>query len=253
MSNRSQQLRALLEFSHELAAPPHPLALLGEGNTSARLSDTRFLVKASGSNLASLRSRDVVECRSKGLLALLDQGKVPDSDVEASLLGSRVDARAKKPSVEALFHAWLLSLPGVGYVGHTHAPSVTGILCSPRAGEFARKRLFPDEIVCCDVESVFVPYTDPGLGLARAIRVHTHRFISKYSRPPRVILLKNHGIITLGHSPQAVMAAMLMAEKAASIWTGAAALGGPVFLTAQQVSRISTRPDEALRRKKLKI
>lgn len=253
MTNRSQTMRALLALSHELASPPHPLAILGEGNTSARLGAKTFLVKASGSNLASLQQTDVVECRSEVLGSLLKRSRVSDTEVETALLASRVDARAKKPSVEALFHSWLLSLPGVEFVGHTHAPAVTGILCSPRAGEFARKRLFPDEIVCCDVESVFIPYTDPGLGLARAIRVQTNRFIKKHSRPPRVILLKNHGIITLGQSPQAVLAAMLMAEKAATIWTGAAALRGPVFLSAQQVSRIATRPDEAFRRKKLKI
>ena len=65
--------------------------------------------------------------------------------------------RPKKPSVEALFHAWLLTLPDIHYVGHTHAPAVNGILCSPRAREFATKRIVPDEVVCCDVESVFVP------------------------------------------------------------------------------------------------
>jgi hypothetical protein len=42
-----------------------------------------------------------------------------------------------------------------------------------------------------------------------------------------------------------------MAEKAAEIFVGAAALGGPVFLTATQCERIAGRPDEHYRQKML--
>ena len=253
MNDRTKKLTALLKLSHELGDPRQPLAILGEGNTSVRLSEKTFLVKASGSNLATLGKQDVVECKAPGLLELLDRTGLSDAAVDGALMKSRTDATAKKPSVEALFHAWLLTLPGVSFVGHTHAPAVNGILCSPRAREFATKRVFPDEIVCCDVESVFVPYTDPGLRLAQVIRTRTLAFIKKHQRPPRVILLESHGIITLGATDAAVLAAMRMAEKAATIWLGSAALGGPTFLSAKHVARIAGRPDEAVRRKALKI
>jgi rhamnose utilization protein RhaD (predicted bifunctional aldolase and dehydrogenase) len=253
MNTRTEKLAALLTLSHVLGHPQRPLSILGEGNTSTRLSDKTFLVKASGCNLGTLEQADVVECNADLLLALLDQRGLSDAKIDASLMESRMDSNAKKPSVEALFHAWLLTLEGIEFVGHTHAPAVNGILCSPRAKEFARKRIFPDEIVCCDVESVFVPYTDPGLRLAQAIRQRTEVFIKKYRRPPRVLLLENHGIITLGGTAEAVLAAMFMAEKAATIWHGAAALGGPTFLSPQNVRRIAGRPDEELRRKVLKM
>ena len=253
MNDRTKKLTALLKLSHELGEPRHPLAILGEGNTSVRLSEKSFLVKASGSNLATLGKQDVVECKATGLLELLDRTGLSDAEVDGALMKSRTDANAKKPSVEALFHAWLLTLPGIAFVGHTHAPAVNGVLCSPRAREFAAKRVFPDEIVCCDVESVFVPYTDPGLRLAQVIRQRTLAFIKKHQRPPRVILLESHGIITLGATDAAVLAAMRMAEKAATIWLGAAMLGGPTFLSAKHVARIAGRPDEAVRRKALKI
>ena len=252
--NRTELVSELLRLSHELGNPQRPLAILAEGNTSGRLDDDSFLVKASGSNLAGLREPDLVECRGENLLTLLKRdGKIPDAEIETALLASRVDPRAKKPSVETLFHAWLLTLAGIEFVGHAHAPAVNSILCSPRAREFAEKRLFPDEIVCCDVASVFVPYTDPGLRLAQAIRDRTEKFVGKFGRPPRVILLENHGIIGLGRTAEAVLAALLMAEKAAGIWLGAAALGGPVFLSPEHVDRVSNRPDEALRRKTLKL
>lgn len=250
---RRERLAALLNLSHELGNPDRPLAILGEGNTSTKLSGETFLVKASGSNLGALDKNGVVECRAEILLSLLDKRNSSDAKVEKVLLASRVDAAAKKPSVEALFHAYLLSLPGIEFVGHTHAPQVNSILCSPRAKEFAVKRLFPDEIVCCDVASVFVPYTDPGLILAQVIRVQTQKFITNFGRPPRVILMENHGLITLGRSVEATLSAMWMAEKAAGIWLGAAALGGPKFMSPKNVARISGRPDEAHRQKMLKL
>lgn len=250
---RREKLKSLIELSHQLGNPLRPLAILGEGNASAKLSDETFIVKASGGSLGTLDKTGIVECRSGTILPLLEKNKVGDAEIDGTLLDSRLDPKARKPSVEALFHAWLLTLPGIEFVGHTHAPSVNSILCSPRAREFAEKRIFPDEIVCCDVASVFVPYTDPGLKLAQAIRDRTSEFLRNVGRPPRVILMENHGIITLGRSIEAVLSAMLMAEKTAGIWVGAGALGGPTFMTPEHVERISGRPDEALRRKMLKL
>lgn len=229
------------------------MAILGEGNTSVRLTPETFLVKASGSNLATLRREDVVECRAKSLLSLLDRKRVTDKEVDSALLGSRVNGKSKKPSVEALFHAFFLTLPGVEYVGHTHAIAVNQVLCSPRAREFARRRIVPDEVVCCGPASVFIPYTDPGLRLAQVIRTRTQAFLRRYRQTPRVILIESHGIITLGRSPEAVMAAMVMAEKAASIWVGASLLGGPTFLSQHDIDRIANRSDEHYRQRALKL
>jgi rhamnose utilization protein RhaD (predicted bifunctional aldolase and dehydrogenase) len=255
MGNTDKQLRrqSLLRLSHKLGNPRQPLAILGEGNASARLGKDRFLVKASGSSLGILTRREIVECRTDILLALLGRRRLPDAEIDDALMASRVAQDAKKPSIEALFHAYLLTLPGTEFVGHTHAPNINSVLCSPRAKEFATKRVFPDEVVCCGVESVFVPYTDPGLPLARAIRERTQIFLKKHHHGPRVILLENHGVITLGGTAEAVLAAMFMAEKAAQIWLGAAMLGGPTFMTRGHIHRIAGRPDEELRRKALRL
>lgn len=227
--------------------------MLGEGNTSARLGDDTFLVKASGACLGTLKEDDVVECRFSALLPLLEKESLTDPQVDDALLAARVDPKAKKPSVEAVFHAWTLSLPGVKFAGHTHATTVNQILCSPRSRDFAGHRMVPDEIVCCGPASVFVPYTDPGLKLAQAIRRETEAFIQKQQCQPRVILMQNHGLITLGGTWQSVLSSMLMAEKAAKIFMGAAALGGPVFLSGENIARIAGRPDEAYRQRVLKM
>jgi rhamnose utilization protein RhaD (predicted bifunctional aldolase and dehydrogenase) len=253
MADETEILQVLLELSRELGAEHRGLAILGEGNASAKLNDDSFFVKASGSSLGTLTDADVTECRSAPLLALLDRSDLEDKEVDDELLASRLSPSAKKPSVEALFHAYLLSLPDINFVGHTHAIHINQILCSPRAHDFAAMKLFPDDIVCCGPASVFVPYTDPGLRLSQAIRKETTRYVEEMGFAPRVILLENHGIITLGRSPDSVKAAMFMAEKAAKIFVGAAALGGPRFLSQENVRRIAGRPDEHYRRRMLKL
>jgi len=245
-------LTRLLDLSHQLGREERRLAILGEGNTSTRVSPETFVVKASGSNLATLSPLGVTECRFVDLVPLLDRKAMTDAAIDEALFASRVDANAKKPSVEAIFHAYLLTLPGVNFVGHTHPIAVNQVLCSKLARTFARRRLFPDEIVCCGVESVYVPYTDPGLKLAQAIRAAVVASIRRLSRPPRVILLENHGFIALGPTPESVFAATLMGAKAAEILVGAASIGGqPRCLTPAQVVRIAGRPDEHYRQKAL--
>ena len=241
----------LLSLSHELGREDRRLAILGEGNTSMRTGPDSFLVKSSGSNLATLTRTAITECRAGPLLALLDETHPTDAAVDASLVSAQCDSSARKPSVEAMFHAWLLTLPGVEFVGHTHPVAVNALLCSSRAAEFAQRRIFPDEIVCCGPESVLVPYTDPGVVLAREIRQQVTSVLERTGLVPRVILLENHGLIALGGTPQAVLAATLMAAKAAEITLGASAVGGPRYLSAENVARIAGRSDEHHRQKML--
>ena len=54
--------------------------------------------------------------------------------------------------------------------------------------------------------------------------------------------MQNHGIIALGPTWQSVISALLMAEKAARIFAGAAAMGGPAFFTPQNVQRTPAGP-----------
>ena len=65
---QNSTLTDLLNLSHEIGREDRGLAILGEGNTSARLSDDTFLVKASGTCLGTLKTHDLVECRFPALL-----------------------------------------------------------------------------------------------------------------------------------------------------------------------------------------
>jgi rhamnose utilization protein RhaD (predicted bifunctional aldolase and dehydrogenase) len=247
----ASRLEEMLRLSHELGQEDRHLAILGEGNTSVRLDSETFLVKASGRNLANLTAEGVTECRFDKILPLFDEKNLPDEEMNTRLLAARTNSQHGKPSIESLFHAYLLTLPGIEYVGHVHATNINSILCSGQARTFAESRLFPDDVVCCGPASVLVPYCDPGADLALAIRDQTEKFIKVYQTQPRVILLESHGVITIGSSRQSVLAATLMAEKAATIFLGASALGNVKFMTPEQVTRIAGRPDEHYRQRAL--
>ena len=249
----NEKIKALLQLSHEIGREDRQLAILGEGNASVKLNNEQFAVKASGCSLATLTEANVTVCDTAAILSILDRRQLTEEELEGQLLDARVGGAGKKPSIESMFHAWLLTLRDVNYVGHCHPLSANQVLCSPRARDFAERRLFPDEVVYCGPHSVFVPYADPGLPLAREIAERTRAYIEKEGMVPRLILLQNHGVIALGSTPQAVLACILMATKAASIFVGAAALGGPNFMTPLHVERIASRPDEAYRQKQLKI
>lgn len=246
-------LESLLQLGRELGRPEHKLAILGEGNVSAKVSKDEFFVKASGSTLARLDPDDLTLCQAEPVLRLLERKLISDAETETALFEARVRSGTKKPSTETVFHAWLLTLDNVNFVGHCHPTYANQVLCSPRARDFAERRLFPDEVVCCGAASVFIPYTDPGLPLAREIRDRTNFFIHQQGINPRLILLQNHGIIALGSSPQAVVACVQMAVKAAEIFVGAAALGGPNFMSPKDVERIASRPDEIYRQRQLNL
>jgi len=249
----SEITNQLIELAHELGRESRQLAILGEGNVSARLSDNEFQVKASGSSLSTLKESNLATCRFDRLLPMLNETGLSDTEIDEKLMESRTATTMKKPSVEATFHATLLNIPDIEFVGHVHPEAVNQLLCSGRTEEFANQRLFPDQIVCCGSRSVVVPYQDPGLQLAIVIKREVEAFIEQEGTYPKNILIENHGLIALGKTAKEVLSGTLMAEKSARIYIGALASrpAGPVCLTPEQVERIAGRPDEHYRQKML--
>ena len=88
---------------------------------------------------------------------------------------------------------------------------------------------------------------------ASLAHIGTVHFIKQHEFVPRLILLQNHGIISIGSTIEGVLSAILMADKAARIFVGAAALGGPNFMAQKDVDRITQRPDEHYRQEQLKL
>ena len=241
----------LIELSREFGQARW--AILGEGNTSGRIDQKVFAVKSSGSSLGTLTEIELTDCYFDTLLPVLDRESASEQEIEEILFASRVRSTAMKPSVETFFHAFLLTIPGINYVGHTHPIPVNQILCTSLGTPFAEQRRFPDEVVCCGPVSMLVPYEDPGLALAVRIRRDVEYFEQEHGKYPKVILLGNHGIITIGPSADAVRVAMAMTVKAAEIFVGAYSLGGINPMPELEVNRIENRLDEEYRRKMLSL
>jgi rhamnose utilization protein RhaD (predicted bifunctional aldolase and dehydrogenase)/NAD(P)-dependent dehydrogenase (short-subunit alcohol dehydrogenase family) len=168
----------------------------GGGNSSVK-ADGVVYIKPSGVPLATLEADDLVPLEMAPLLDLL-HGRA-GADAEARLEGQPdpvmriatrarlADAKGRRPSVELLFHSMLPER----FVLHTHPIVPNSVTCN-REGESIAARIFGDE-------ALWVPYTDPGLPLARAIRDLRAAFEARTGRPaPRVTLMGNHGIIVTG-------------------------------------------------------
>ena len=252
-STAKDSLKSLIALSNYLGDPANDYAILGEGNSSAKIDDDAFWVKASGVEMGAAREEDFVRVRFEPVLSMLDGGDLDDDAIRQTLMEAKVDTHAPAhPSVETSFHAIGLSLEGVNFIGHTHPTAVNAITCSVGFEEAFSGRLFPDEIVICGPAPVLVPYTDPGLPLAREIRRRINDYIEAYGESPRVILMQNHGMIALGATAKQVMNITATMVKTARILLGTYALGGPNFMAEEDVRRIHTRPDEHYRQKLLR-
>ena len=253
MSEKMSALLTLVELSKRIAEPQRDLVILGEGNTSAKIDAETFWVKASGTSLATADRSCFVEVAFEPVLALLEGADLPDAQVKQALDAAKVDAaNPRRPSVETVLHALALSMGEATCCVHTHPTSVNAILCSRSAQEAFAGRLFPDEIVICGPAPAYIPYTDPGLPLARAIRDALAAYAGEWGQPPKALLMQNHGLVALGRSAQEAENVTMMMDKVARILIGSYALGGPHGLSQAQVDRIHTRPDEAYRRQQLK-
>ncbi len=248
----SDILKQLVSLSNNLGRPEMDYVILGEGNTSARVTEGTFWVKSSGTELRTITAEGFVQVALDRALAVTDGPELNDEQVKEALASTKVDRGAPgRPSVETLLHAQLLSLDGIKFVGHTHPTAINSLTCSIAFPEIFKGRLFPEEIVFCGTAPLLVPYTDPGLPLVRCLKEALKKYLKKQGEAPRIVLMQGHGLVALGATVRQVEDTTAMAVKAARILLGTLAAGGPRYLSAKDVARIHTRPDELYRRQKL--
>ena len=214
----------ILNLAHTIA----DYTICGEGNVSERVDNDTFLIKASGTSLHTLSEVDLTLC---------------------NMNGEQIELSHKKPSIEVLFHAWIMrTFPEINYIAHSHPSYTTQILCSDAAEEFADHRWFPDQIVRNSSKSCLVPYAPPGKRILALVEEYVTKFIDEEGFFPKLILLRNHGIITASPYQKDCAAASLMCEKSAEIFIGAKLLGGVYFLPKEEVDHIENCPGENYRR-----
>lgn len=190
--------------------PPEPTAILDElidvarhygedvsfsraggGNASAKAGGVLY-IKPSGIPLAELTRDALVPLDMTALLTLLGAGDGVDEPGTDPVMRAAREARlgtagGRRPSVEFLFHA----LMPERFVLHTHPIVLNAVTCN-RDGAALAARLFGDR-------TLWIPYTTPGLPLARAIGGARAANESETGRAaPPVTLIQNHGIIVAG-------------------------------------------------------
>lgn len=241
----------LVDLTRRLGDPAADLVVLAEGNTSARLPDGTFAVKASGSRMDTATAGDFVVADPGPLLdALAD----PDAsqDTLTRLLSAGVDGggRPRRASIETLVHVAALEYGGATWVAHTHPTAVVGLLAVEEAEELWAAPLFPDEAVVVGPPA-WVPYAEPGLALGRAVVASITEYAEREGAPPRLVLLGNHGIVALGATPAETEAVTAMCVKAARVRSVALGAGRPAPLDGGHARDLAGRPDEAERRVRL--
>ena len=172
----------------------------GGGNASAK-QDGVLWIKPSGVPLATLELADLVPLDTARLLELLDEPEADRTPGEDPVVRAGDEARldpsgGRRPSVELLFHALLPER----FVLHTHPILINAVTCNAD-GEAIARRLFGDD-------ALWIPYTDPGLPLARAIRTARSAHAARTGTTlPRVTLMQNHGLIVSADTVAEVEAA----------------------------------------------
>ena len=245
-------LNQLISLSKHLGEPANDYVILAEGNTSARIDAETFWVKTSGAQLDRCNTDHFIRIQSRPVLSLLDSPDHDDEYIRQTLSDARVEGGSDlRPSIETFLHAVCLELEKVNYVGHTHPTAINSITCSQSYREAMAGRIFPDEVVVCGAHPLLLPYVDPGLPLARVLRDELNRYIEAYGEPPKAVYLQNHGFMALGANVKQVQSITAMAVKAARTLIGTYALGGPSYLTSEQIKRINDRPDVHYRQRVL--
>lgn len=161
----------------------------GGGNASVK-EDGVLYIKPSGVPLATLKEEDLVPLRIDVLLdALFSEEEVEGDPVRVAAAKALVRDTGRRPSVEILFHALLPDT----YVLHTHPLVANAVTCNRDAAKLTEELLGDDAIL--------VPYTDPGVPLARKVAEDVEAYKARTGRDtPGIILLENHGIIITGNS-----------------------------------------------------
>jgi len=204
----------LIAVANAFGADPE-YSRAGGGNASVKV-DGVLRIKPSGVPLATLTADDLVGLRNDVLLESLASEVPTEGDpVRVAAEKALVDAPGgRRPSVEILFHALIPD----ALVLHTHPLVANALTCNADAEALAA-RLLGDY-------AVFVPYTDPGVPLARKVAEVRDAYTARTGRPaPGVTLLGNHGIIVSGNTAAELTerAQWLTATIAAAIEAGTVA------------------------------
>ena len=197
-----QELRQL-----HMELPKNHLVTWTSGNVSARDPDTGYVViKPSGVRYEALRAEDMVV---------------------VDLEGRRLEGN-HKPSFDTASHLYIYRhRPDVQGIVHTHSPYATAFAALGR----------PIPVYLTAMADEFGgPIPCGGFALIGGEQVGQVVVESIGDSP--AVLLKNHGVFTVGRSPEAAVKAAVMVEDAAhTVWI-ALQMGQPSEVAPEDVARL---------------
>ncbi len=222
MLSEFEARRAIIEIGRRIWERGYVAA--NDGNLSVRIADDRIIITPTG--------------RSKGFLELNDL-------VTVNLEGKRLSG-GRRPTSELAMHLLAYRMrPDVGAVVHAHPPKATAFAV---AGLPLAQCILPEVIVTLGK----IPLTEYATPSTGEVPDSIHEFIGQYD----AILLRNHGVLTLGADIEQAYFRLETVEHFAEITLASKALGGATLLTREDVRKllkvreeldIATPPDTRLR------
>ena len=178
----------------------------GGGNTSVKTDDGKYMyIKASGTALKNmneqcgwrrLRLDKVLEIIKDNQLAKLPAGAREPEVVHRLMLACEDEVIGDaRPSVEAHLHAILDKC-----IIHLHPISILSYACA-KNGRREIEKLFKD----VKLPPLWVPFTNPGLGLAKRVAKSVDYYQGRFGVRPSVIFLQKHGLFISANSPDAAL------------------------------------------------
>ncbi len=182
------ELDLLIYRSNILGEDPSVTNWAG-GNTSAKIAEKNFRgeqvtvlrVKGSGTDLRTITRSGFPGLELAPVLALRSRRSMSDAEMVDYLAHCLVDLNAKRPSIDALIHAFIDHV----HVDHMHPDAVIA-LCTSKDGPKLMKQVYGDA-------AAWLPWLRPGFALAKQCGELVN------GRPGlRAVLLGKHGLITWG-------------------------------------------------------
>jgi|GEM_PF-798922 len=171
----------------------------GGGNFSIKLNKELMLIKASGFSFGEISRTEglVVVNQAKTKKYFLKILKNKFSLIQENLSNQKIAKltfnflpdKKLKASIETGFHSFLGK-----YVVHTHSVYANLVNCSAKPEELLKK-IFKNS-----QDFVFVKYQNPGLNLTKGIKREVTSYFKLKKTLPKVIFLKNHGLIVNGQT-----------------------------------------------------
>jgi len=189
------------------------LVTMTSGNASARDFESGLVViKPSGVDFDDLRPEDMVITDQTGEIV---EGKL-------------------KPSVDAATHLYVYRhMPQVGSIVHTHSNYATAFAALGRAIPVCLTAI-ADEFGCEIPVSDYARIGEEEIG---------QEIVAKIGKSP-AILMKSHGVFTIGSTVREAFKAAVMLEDVAKTYHLALLLGEPEDLPPQEVERAHKRYKE---------